>query len=100
MNKQVLQRRCFISYTGISLPLKLLNELDSESLDNRITYFAGYYDELGRLKILEKFVYGEIEFTHHYDYNQDNKLEKAVLIEADEAPRTLVFDSQGRIIET
>lgn len=100
MNKQELQRRCFITYTGITLPLKLLNELDNESLGNRITYFAGYYDGMGRLKILEKVVYGEIEFTHHYDYNQDDKLEKAVLIEGDEPPRTLVFDNQGRITET
>jgi hypothetical protein len=69
-------------------------------LENRITYFAGYYDEKGRLKMLEKVVYGEIEFSHHYEYNQDDRLEKAVMIEDDEIPRTLIFDSQGRITET
>ncbi len=87
--------RYFISYTGIKLPLLLVNELDSDGLDNRITYFKAYYDDHDRVKIIEKVVYGEIEFIHHYEYNQQGVLEKAILLEGDEMPRTLVFDSQG-----
>lgn len=56
--------RCFTSYTGIKLPLKLVDELDDESVDRRITYFKGYYDENNRLRVVEKVVYGEIEFSH------------------------------------
>ena len=94
-----LQCRCFTSYTGVKLPLKLVNELDDESLDKRISYFKGFFDEHGRLKILEKVVYGEIEFSHHYEYSDDNMLSKAILIEAEEVPRTLVFDNEGHAVE-
>lgn len=94
-----LQCRCYTSYTGIKLPLKLVNELDDESLDKRITYFKGYFDEQDRLKILEKVVYGEIEFSHHYEYADNDMISKAILIEDDELPRTLIFDENGYPVE-
>lgn len=94
-----LQCRYFTSYTGIKLPLRLVNELDGESLERRITYFKGYFDAQDRLKILEKVVYGEIEFSHHYEYNDDNMISKAILIEDEAIPRTLVFDSEGHAVE-
>ena len=97
---QELIYRYFISYTGVKLPLQLVNELDQGQLDNRITYFKAYYDDHNRLKVIEKVVYGEIEFSHHYEYGQDGKLEKAILHEGDELPRTLVFNSQGQAMET
>ena len=99
MDKQQLQRRYFTTYTGTGLPLKLLNELDQDSLDNRITYFVGYFDAHDRLMLIEKIVYGEIEFSHQYEYQPDNTLSKAVLIEEDEPPRTLVFDASGQARE-
>lgn len=94
-----LRCRCFTSYTGIKLPLKLVNELDDEELDRRITYFKGYFDAQDRLKILEKVVYGEIEFSHHYEYADNDVISKAILIEDDELPRTLVFDADGHPLE-
>jgi hypothetical protein len=48
---------------------------------------------------VEKVVYGEIEFTHQYDYAADGSICKAVLTEDDEEPRTLVFDDQGAAVE-
>ena len=92
--------RYFISYTGVQLPLQLVNELESDSLQNRISYFKAYYDSLDRVNKIEKIVYGEIEFTHQYQYNQDSKLAQAVVCDSDELPRTLVFDSQGLATET
>lgn len=92
--------RYFISYTGVTLPLKLVNEIGNDSLENRITYFKGYYDERERLTKLEKVVYGEIEFVHNYEYNDSGSIEKAVLIEDDEEPRTLTFDNNGQATET
>ena len=94
-----LSCRYFNSYSGVKLPLNLVNELDGSNLKNRITYFRGYYDTLDRLKILEKVVYGEIEFTHHYEYSVDNVLEKAILTNDHELPRTMVFDSEGQPVE-
>lgn len=92
-----MKTRYFISYSGVSLPLNLVNELQ-DSLDQRITYFIGYYNNDLLLKV-EKIVYGEIEFTHDYSYDDNGKISRAVIIEEDEAPRTLIFDDQGQASE-
>lgn len=91
--------RYFTAYTGIKLPLKLVNELDDESLDRRITYFKAYYDNNGLYIKLEKVVYSEIEYTHEYEYHADGTLSKVVMIVGDERPRILVFDQQGNAVE-
>lgn len=97
MNKTDLKTRYFISYSGVTLPLNLVNELQ-DGLAQRITYFIGYYDnEL--LRKVEKNVYGEIEFTHDYSYDESGKINKAVITEEDEEPRTLIFDQQGQASE-
>lgn len=100
MTRVKLNCRYFVSYTGIQLPLKLVNELDAESLQNRITYFRAFYDENDYLKILEKVVYGEIELIHHYEYHPDGTLSKAILIEeGDGLPRTLNFENQEKVTQ-
>lgn len=88
-------QKYFISYTGVNLPLKLTNELEEDGMDNRITFFTGYYDDRDRVVKIEKNVYGEVEFTHIYEYDDDDRIVKATVIEEDEEPRTLLFDSQG-----
>jgi len=91
-SEQSLQCRHFVSYSGVKLPLKLITPLDGESVDKRITYFRGYYNAQEQLLRVEKVVYGEIEFEHHYDYYADGRLKSAELREVDEAPRVLHFD--------
>ena len=91
--------RYYTSYTGVQLPLKLVNELGNADLDRRITYFKGHYDQHQRLTMIEKMVYGEVEFTHRYEYSDDNTLRKAVVVEFDEEPRALVFDEAGNATE-
>lgn len=83
----------------MGLPLKLVNELDEVGIDKRITYFAGYFDEHGLLNILEKIVYGEIEFTHQYEYDRSGGLRKATLLEDDEPPRIFEFGPGGEMVE-
>lgn len=90
-NKLSLQCRHFVSYSGVKLPLKLITPLDSESVDKRITYFRAYYNKQDQLVTVEKVVYGEIEFEHHYEYYADGRLKSAELREVDEAPRVLHF---------
>jgi hypothetical protein len=89
--QQSLHCRPFVSYTGVSLPLKLITPLDADSVDKRITYFRGYYNEQGQLLRIEKVVYGEIEFEHRYHYHPDGRLQSAELREADETPRVMDF---------
>jgi hypothetical protein len=93
VNNTSSETRYFISYSGVTLPLNLVNELE-DGLEQRITYFIGYYDNELLLKV-EKIVYGEIEFTHDYNYDDDGKISKAVITEEDEDPRILIFDEQG-----
>lgn len=90
--KQNLTCRHYVSYTGVGLPLKLITPLDAETLDGRITYFCGYYDQNEMLVAVEKVVYGEIEFEHHYTYYDDGRIKTAELREPDEEPRVMEFN--------
>ena len=83
--------RHFVTYSGVTLPLNLITPLGDDDLDQRITYFRGYYDERGRLVVVEKVVYGEVEFEHRYQYHDDGRIKSAELIEADEDPRVMQF---------
>ncbi len=87
-----LVRRHFASYTGVRLPLKLITPLDDAELERRITFFRGYFDACDQLVTIEKVVYGEIEFTHHYAYHDDGRIKRAALHQDDEEPRILSFD--------
>jgi len=90
--EQDLECRHFASYTGVALPLQLITPLAGDDLARRMTYFRGYYDDAARLVTLEKVVYGEIEFTHRYQYHPDGRLQRAEMSEPDEEPRVMDFD--------
>ncbi|MGZ4958807.1 MAG: DUF6156 family protein [Methylomonas sp.] len=91
--------RYFISYSGVKLPLKLVNELEDEShLENRNTYFRGYYDADQRLMLCEKLVYGDIELRHCYRYHTNGALSQAEITDADGEITILNFDAQGRAL--
>jgi hypothetical protein len=77
------QCRYFLTYSGVKLPFNLLNELESSQIENRITFFRGYFDEQGRLAGLQKMVYGEIEMEHRYAYHASGVLNRAEIIDAD-----------------
>jgi len=84
--------RYFISYSGVSLPLRLVNEIQADQLDNRNTYFRGEYDALDRLELLEKMVYGEVELRHRYRYDDSGRLVWAEITDADGEVTELEFD--------
>ena len=91
-NKDAYDCRHFVTYTGVSLPLKLITPLDDDNVDKRITYIRGYYNEQDQLMALEKVVYGEVEFEHRYQYYPDGRLKSAELIEPDEEVNVMQFD--------
>ena len=76
--------RCFLTYSGVKLPLQLSQELDTASLRHRNTYFRAEYDAQGRMCRCDKMVYGEVEMRHDYRYNDDGSLSEAVITSADE----------------
>ena len=88
--------RHFVAYSGVKLPLKLVNQLEESDMGHRNTYFRGYFDDQDRLLVCEKVVYGEIEFEHRYEYDEFANLQQAVITEADGEPKVLRFDPPGK----
>ena len=84
-------RRYFLTYSGVALPLNLLQELSPQALRNRNTYFQADYDAAGRMLWLEKRVYGEVDLRHDYEWTGDGLLAKAIISTPDEEPQVRFF---------
>jgi hypothetical protein len=89
--------RYFVSYSGIKLPLKLVNEITEESLNNRNTYFRSSFDALDRMLLCQKIVYGEVESEHQYHYYANGILKSAQITEDDEV-REIHFNESGEMV--
>ncbi len=85
------QLRHFLTYTGISLPFKLVNPLGPEEVENRNTFFKGYFDEADRLMGFDKMVYGEVEQAHRYAYHGNGTLMRAEITDIDGDTSILEF---------
>ena len=83
--------RFFVTYTGVKLPFRLVNELQASEVENRNTYFRGYFDELDRIIGLEKIAYGETELKHRYSYHDNGMLSAAEITDIDGETTMLVF---------
>lgn len=83
--------RYFITYTGVSLPLRLVNEIPASALGNRNTYFVAAFDPADRLQTVEKRVYGEVELHHRYRYDDAGRLLQAEITDADGEVTVLEF---------
>jgi hypothetical protein len=82
--EQPTEFRYFVSYSGIKLPLKLVNEITEDSLNNRNTYYRSQFDAQDRMRLCQKVVYGEVESEHRYQYYDDGVLKSAQITEDDE----------------
>lgn len=89
------KQRFFVSYTGVRLPLKLVNPLDEAELANRNTFFRADYDDEDRLLGFDKMVYGEVEMAHRYEYHPNGVLKRAEITDAEEEVTVLAFDETG-----
>jgi hypothetical protein len=85
--------RFFVTYTGVKLPFKLVNELQPSEIENRNTYFRGYFDAHGRLTGFDKLAYGEIELQHRYAYHANGKLVHAKIADIDGEVTEMTFDA-------
>ena len=86
--------RFFVTYTGVKLPFRLVNELQASEVVNRNTYFRGYFDEQDRLTGFDKIAYNEIELTHSYKYHDNGKLSAVDIADIDGEVTMLVFDAE------
>lgn len=90
--------RCchYVTYSGIKLPLKLVNPLEEADIANRNTYFRAWFDAQERMVLCQKMVYGEVELQHRYEYHDNGNLKLAEITEATDESRVLRFDEQGQ----
>jgi hypothetical protein len=87
--------RYFTTYTGVKLPFKLVNELNASEVENRNTYFLGYFDAQDRLTGFDKLVYGEIELAHRYLYYSSGALQQAEITDIDGEVSVLNYAEDG-----
>lgn len=93
-SEQLIECRYFVSYSGIKLPLKLVNEITEASLNNRNTYYRGYFDAQNKMLCCQKVVYDEVESEHYYQYDAGGALQHAQITEDDEV-REIDFNALG-----
>lgn len=94
-----LECRHFITYSGVKLPLKLVTPLTESELQNRNTFFRGYFDSTDKLLLCEKLVYGEVELEHRYRYFENGVLQEAEITDADGEVTVMTFDETGKLID-
>lgn len=87
--------RYFITYSGVKLPFNLVSELQEQEVQNRNTFFRGFFDTKDRLTGFDKLAYGEIELQHRYTYHDNGKLASAEITDIDGEVTLLVFDTEG-----
>lgn len=90
--------RFYVSYTGVKLPLKLVNPIEADALSNRNTFIRAYFDDDGVLMRFEKMVYGEVELAHRYVYHDNGALKQAEIAMLDEDTVILCFDEVGSLL--
>ena len=95
--EQQTECRYFVSYSGIKLPLKLVNEIAESGLNNRNTYYRGYFDAQDKMLLCQKVVYGEVESEHRYQYYDNGVLKQAQITEDDEV-REIHFNELGEMV--
>lgn len=85
-----------LTYSGVTLPLNLVEPLGEADIGNRNTFFRSRVDAQGRMVLVEKMVYGEVELTHRYAYRDDGTLLRAEIAQGDDDAVQLCFDEAGR----
>jgi hypothetical protein len=87
--------RFFVTYTGVKLPFRLVDQLEDSEAENRNTFFRGDFDALDRFTGFQKIAYGEVELTHCYGYHDNGMLKQAEITDIDGQVTVLNFDMQG-----
>lgn len=90
--------QCFLSYSGVSLPLNLVSPLGADEVRNRNTYFGACVDDQGRVVLIHKVVYGEVEMSHRYAYDAEGRLASAEIINVDGEGQRLRFDADAQVV--
>ena len=90
--------RYFLSYSGTGLPLQMVSPLGDDEIANRNTFFGVCDDDAGRITLIQKRVYGEVELEHRYGYDAHGRLQWAEIRALDDEACRLVFDADGQLL--
>lgn len=85
----------FVTYSGIKLPLKLVDQLEASALRNRNTYYRAQFDAAERIILCERIVYGEVDLSHKYQYHENGVLKQAEILSDENELKVLSFDQEG-----
>jgi hypothetical protein len=96
MSSDDVDYRYFLTYSGVSLPLKLVSPLAATDLQNRNTYFRARFDAADRMLLCEKLVYGEVELRHAYEYRAEGGLARALIAMGEDDETEVLFDENGK----
>jgi len=77
----------------------MVSPIDLAATENRNTWFGVCVDEAGRTALIQKRVYGELELSHRYEYDEKGRLCLAEIINVDNEGRRLSFDADGQVID-
>lgn len=91
--------RFYVSYTGVKLPVKMVNPLEEKDLSNRNTFIIAYFDKDDRMVGFEKMVYAALELSHYYDYYPSGVLKTAEIM-MDDLTTFIEYDEAGTMISS
>jgi hypothetical protein len=97
MPENAVCSRYFVSYTGIKLPVRMVNPLEEKDLSNRNTFIIAYYDKDDQMIGFEKMVYSAVELSHYYDYYPSGVLKSAEIM-MDDVTTFVEYDEAGNMI--
>jgi len=87
----------YLSYSGTGLPLKLVSPIEARDIENRNTFFGEVLDDQDRTVCIHKVVYGEVEMSHNYGYDEAGRMRWAEIQTLDDDLQRLEFDDQGKL---
>jgi len=99
MPENAVCSRYYVSYTGVKLPVKMVNPLEEKDLSNRNTFIIAYFDKDDRMVGFEKMVYSAIELSHFYDYHPNGVLKSAEIL-MDDVTTFIHYDEAGALVAT
>ena len=89
----------FASFSGYSIPLKLVDEITEDEAVSRDSYYVATYEK-GVLLGVEKYFQGSLFFKHEYFYYDDGTLKEKRGINVDGKETINLFDEKGKMIKT
>lgn len=89
----------FSSFSGYSIPLKLVDKITRDEAIARDSYYVAIYDDEGKLLSVEKYFQGKLFFKHEYSYRDNGVLQESRVVNAEGQETTNFFDEKGKMIK-